>query len=371
MLIYKTYKLISVTVLLLLLSAGCTTTHSVPAPDRTQTPVPSNQQVLQEPATRSPAPRESEQISPPAPQQLHKTPESEKTQVAVEVKVDFTDIEFVQLRLAEYENKFQYWLELYGVAREGELAEELTALEADCIQNFERILIGYSLLLERLMQSDVVPFERIATVDPKKMQQLDIAFLESRCNELLVMDIPGQYELRPEAPPGLSFDALQHFPDKKPSLATRMNYGLALQFTGQVEAAARHFKNMLGSGDLTVEPLTLQRIIADLLLAGGNVAAAESYYDSIILGHESIGTEKTWAEEQLAFMRSVDPESEDMTAYMKLLREFQMYDYRVDAARANEAVNIFAAEYAGSPVAVSALRLKTFAMDQLKLWFSR
>ncbi len=395
MLICKTYKLMSVTALLLLLSAGCATTQSVPAPSRTQTPVPSNQQVLQEPAARSPAPREAEQISLPEPQQLHKSPEAEKTREIVEVKVDYADIEFVQLRLAEYENKFQYWLELYEVAREGELAEELTALEADCVQNFERILIGYSLLLERLMQSDVVPFERIATVDPKKMQQLDIAFLESRCNELLAMDIPGQYEFRPEAPSGLSFDALQeeiaslveqgdyqealftyarlgqHFPDKKPSLATRMNYGLALQFTGQVEAAARHFKNMLGSGDLTVEPLTLQRIIADLLLAGGNVAEAESYYDSIILGHESIGTEKTWAEEQLAFMRSVDPESEDMIAYMKLLREFQMYDYRVDAARANEAVNIFASEYAGSPVAVSALRLKTFATDQLKLWFSR
>jgi len=58
-----------------------------------------------------------------------------------------------------------------------------------------------------------------------------------------------------------------------------------------------------------------------------------------------------------------------MIAYIKLLREFRMYDYKIVALRLNEAINAFEAHYTGSPFAVSALRLKTFALDQLKSWF--
>ena len=395
MLTCNTFKLIIVSTFLSFLSAACSTTHSSTTSDRTDIAVPSGREVLQERAPQSSTPLEAEQISLPKPQPVFELSDSREPTETREVKVDFADIEFVQRRLAEYENKFQYWLEISETAQEGKLAEELTALETECVQNMERILTGYSLLLERMQQSESVPFDKIASVDPNEMQQLDIAFLESRCSELLAMDIAGQDEFMPEAAPGLSFDAVQEvvgsqveqgnyqealfayaritqdFPDRRPSLATRLNYGLALQYTGQVEAAARHFKNMLESGDLTIEPLSLQREIADLLLASGNVAAAESYYDSIILGHQSIGIENTWAEEQLAFLRSVDADSEDMVAYMKLLREFQMYDYRIDAPRLNEAINRFAAEHAGSPVAVSALRLKTFAQAQLESWFGR
>jgi hypothetical protein len=81
--------------------------------------------------------------------------------------------------------------------------------------------------------------------------------------------------------------------------------------------------------------------------------------------------EKSWATEQLAFLRSVDPESEDMIAYTKLLREFQIYDYRVHSVALNEKINVFTAEHTGSPFAVSALRLKTFTIEQLNSWFGR
>ena len=37
----------------------------------------------------------------------------------------------------------------------------------------------------------------------------------------------------------------------------------------------------------------------------------------------------------------------------------------------NEAIQAFTTEYAGSPVSVSAMRLKAFAVDQLKSWFGR
>jgi predicted metal-dependent hydrolase len=397
MLTPKTFKLIIVSIFLAFLLNGCGATRPVTSTGSVQAPAPSSQQEIEQPVFQSPPPEQVEREIDESAQTSSSLPlfEPEGSMETGEAKLDYADIQFIQLRLDEYEHRFESWLEISELKQEGDLTEELTASETECVQRLERILSGYGLLLERMLWSDSVPLDRIATLDLNKMQQLDIAFLESGCDELLVMDIAPQYEFTPEAEPKLSFAAAQEviissveqetyleallsyehlardFPDQEPSLSTRMSYGLALQYTGQIKAAARHFKNMYESGDLSVSPLSLQREIADLLLASGNVAAAESYYERVLFGHELIGAEKTWAGEQLAFLRSVDAESEEMVAYMALLREVQMYDYRIDAPRLNEAIDVFATQYTGSPVAVSALRLKTFAKDQLKSWFSR
>jgi tetratricopeptide (TPR) repeat protein len=387
MLSSKISKPIIMSAFLASLLTGCGPTYSGPPSDKAITPEPSSRQVMQEQASQSQAP------VPPA----SRVPAfgTEAPPESREVKLDAADIEFVRHRLDEYGKKFEYWLEFSEMAQEEKLAEEVTALEPECMQKLERILSGYSLLLEKMQKNDTIPLDQLAAVDPKKIQQLDIAFLESRCGELLAMDIPAQHEVVPEPKPKLSFDAAQKviaakveqgryqealsaygqlaldFPDQKPFLATRLNYGLALQYNGQVEAAARHFTDLLESGELSIDPIRLQREIADLLLASGNVAAAESYYDKVIQGYGSIGAEKTWAEEQLAFLASVDPGSAGMAAYVKLLREFQTYDYRIDAPRLNEAIQDFAVQYAGTPFAVSALRLKTFAPEQMRSWFER
>jgi len=393
----KTFKLIIVSAFLAFLLSGCGGIQPVVTSGGPEAPAPSRQQPMPAPAAQPPLP---EQVGPqidgtaatPFPGSIF--PSGEATG-AREVQPDPADIEFVQHRLAAYGSRFEYWLAISATAQEDELTAELTAPEADCMQQLDRILSGYSLLLETMQQGDTLPVDRLAAADPKKIQQLDIAFLESGCGELLAMDMPAPYEFTPAAEPKLSFAAAQEviasyaergsyqeaiiayerfvrdFPDQKPSLSIRLAYGLSLQYTGDVAAATTHYKNMLASGDLAIEPLSLQREIADLFLADGNIAAAESYYERVISGHESIATEKTWAEEQLAFLHSMAPGSDDMVAYMKLLREFQKHDYRVDAPRINNAINVFVAQHAGSPVAIRALQLKAFAVDQLKLWFDR
>jgi len=409
MLPYNAFKPFTVTILLAFLIYGCGATRPVTPAGRVQSPEPASQEVIQEAAIQSQGPEQVEQktaepalTSPPS--RVFQPEESTETR---KMELDSADIEFIQRRLDEYGNKFESWLEFSELTQEDDAAEELTASETECVQELERILNGYSLLLERMHLSgysllldrmqpdDTVAFDSIATADLKKMQQLDIAFLESRCGELLAVDFAPRYEFLPETEPKLSFAAAQEviaanveqgayqeallsygrlaqdFPDQAPSLSTQMNYGLALQYTGQIEAAAAHFTSMLQADELSIGTLSLQREIADLLLASGNVDAAASYYDNVLFGHEAIGTETKWAEEQLAFLREVDPESEDMAAYIALLREFQTYDYRIDAPRLNEAINAFATQYTGSPVAVSALRLKTFVKEQLKSWFSR
>ena len=395
MLTFKTFNIIIVSLIFFAGLNGCGATYSVPAPAVSEEPAPVTQVTLPETEAEPPSAIQEEQKIEESPQDVSQTyimARKGSTDYA-KVIVDYADIEFVQHRLIVYENKFEQWLEISEIAFKGLLAEEITSLETECMQKLETILSGYSRLMERMQQGETVSFGVIATIDPKEMQQLDIDFLESRCNDLLTMDIAEQYEPMPEAEPELSFAEAQEvmaslmlqdnyqdallayeslsldFPDQKPSVSTRLNYGRALQYTGQIEAAAKQFKSILESGDLSIEPLVIQRDIADLFLASNNSAAAEFYYDSMIMIHQSIDAEKAWAQEQLDFLRSLDPESEDMIAYIKFLREFETYDYKIHAPRLNKMIDAFAAEHEGSPIAASALRLKTFAMNHLNFWF--
>jgi len=394
---FNTFKLIIVSTALVSILSGCVTKPPGTSSDMARPPAPKSQSFEQKQQPRTAPPRQTDDdIS--YPQQVSSRQSVFGSRESAQIKsipVSYADMEFVQQRLNEYQIKLDEWLEISEIDQDGKLAEELSTRGIKCVQLLERILTGYSLLLERMQQSQTVTADKIATIDPKKMQQLDIAFLESRCGEILTMDTPAQQmptvgeelqysfdeaqeiiishvnnENYPEALFGYSSLSLD-YPEQRPSIFTQLNYGLALQYTGQVEAAAKHFNEMLTSGDLSVEPLSLQLEIADLLLASGNVAAAESYYEGFMLAQKSIEAEKSWATEQLAFLRSVDPESEDMIAYTKLLREFQIYDYRVHSVALNEKINTFATEHTGSPVAVGALRLKTFTIEQLNSWFGR
>lgn len=397
MVLYRTFRFGIVLTAFIALLNGCVPQQPRTSSEMAQPDAPSSQERGMETLTRTaPAGRTEQNIksSPEFSTQQSIFGRVETTQVE-RIPVSFADVEFVQQRLNEYQVKLGQWLEISEAAAESDLAGEISERGAECVQLLERILTGYSLLLDRMQQSETVPVDKIATVDPRKMQQLDITFLESRCSEILSTDSQAQPDFVEETGPPSSFEEtqkiineqvntqnyhealigyaglLQDYPGQEPSISTQLNYGFALQYTGQVEEAAKHFSKMLASGELAVEPLSLQLDIADLLLASGNIGAAESYYENFILAHKSIEAEKKWAAEQLDFLRSAEPESGDMLAYMELLHEFQVYDYRIHSVALNEKLNTFITEHAGSPVAVSAQRLKTFTVDQLNSWFGR
>lgn len=385
------------TVLVAIFLGGCAATPSETSSEMTGPPAPKSQDFEQgQQSQTAPSIQTGKDITPPPQVSLKESFLSSKESTQIKrVPVSYADAEFVQQRLNEYQIKLDQWLEISEVTDKSKLAEQLSTRGFECLQLLEWILTGYSSLLERMQQGETVSVDKTDTVDPKRMQQLDITFLESRCGEILAMETSVRPELTTEEEPQYSFDEAQEiiishvenenfheallgysnlptdFPGQKPAIFTQLNYGLALQYTGQVEAAARHFNKMFDSGDLSVEPLSLQLEIADLLLASSNIDAAKSHYESFILAHRSIEAEKLWAMEQLAFLRSVDSESEDMLAYTKLLREFLIYDYRIHSVALNKKINTFATEHAGSPIAVSALRLKTFTIEQLNLWFGR
>ena len=335
---------------------------------------------------------EEPSLIPPLPPDT-RTPELAESE---ELQTAYADMEFVQQRIYEYQYKYEQWLEALAAGEQEEPLQETSLRQAECFQTLERILAGYRLLLEEMQANETIPGGETPTPTPSRIQQLDIAFLESSCSELLGMETQPVEEDRTAAEePELSFaaaqksittdielgnyqDALasyailsQDFPGQKPSLATELNYGRALQYTGQLEAAAAHFNKMLSSDDLSINILSLQLEIANLYLASGDIPAAESHYESLLQAHKSVEGEKSWAMEQLAFMRSTAPESEDMNAYLQLLQEFQTHDYRIHAAELNKKAEQFAANHVGRPVSERGLRLKSFTLAQLQAWFGR
>ena len=393
----KAFIFIIVSTALVFLLGGCGTLPSKTSSDMAEPTAPESQDIEQVQQPQITPPRQTEQnISATQEDSLEQSifGSEDPTQIK-RVPVNSADLEFVQQRFNEYQVKLDQWLKISEFDEESKLAGELSSRGIECAKLLERILTGYSLLLEKMQQSQTVPVDKTETVDPKKMQQLDIAFLESQCGEILAMDTSVQSESATGEELQYSFDEAQEiitshveyenfqeallgystlatdYPEQKPAIFTRLNYGHALQYTGKIEEAARHFSKLLASDDLSVDPLSLQLEIADLYLASGNIAAAESYYENFILAQQSIEAEKLWAMEQLAFLRSVDSESEDMLAYTKLLHEFLKYDYRIHSVALNEKINTFASEHAGSPIAVNALRLKTFTIEQLNAWFGR
>jgi len=344
-----------------------------------------------------PARQTEQDISPPPQVSLKKESVFDKSEPDQKERlpVSYADLEFVRQRFNTYQAKLDRWAEISEVTEKSKLAEKLSAKGFECIQLLEWVLTGYRSLLERMEQGEIAPVDETDMLAHPKMLQLDITFLESGCNDVLAIDIPAQPESAKEEESHYSFDEAQkifvshvrnenfhealleytnfstNYPGQKPAILTQLNYGLALQYTGQVEAAARHFSKMLNSGDLLVSPLNLQLKMADLLLASGDIAGAESYYENFIQELKAVEAKKTWAMEQLAFLRSIDPESEDMIEYTKLFRKFMGYDYKVHSDELNEKINTFARTHAGSPFAVSILRLKAFTIEQLNFWLGR
>lgn len=364
-----------------------------PASAMPEKPTPEIQPVLTEPVFQpSPPVQTEEEKTEPLPAAI---PEPEETSETRPVYVNYGDIEFVQHRLIVYENKYKQWLDISEAPLPDSLAKEIASQKTECVNKLEAIQNGYKQLMKMMQLAESLPSAPAASVNPKNMQQVDIGFLEGRCNGLLTLSIADLGEGKPKAEPKTLFleeqeniaaymregnyskviltytNLTQNFPDQELPLSTRLNYFRSLKYTGQVEAAARYFKNLLASDNFSINPITIQREIADLLLADAKVDTAKFFYNNLIQEQRSLDAEKTWAQEQLAFLNSVEPDSEDMIAYMKLLREFKSFDYRVYAPRLNKMVNDFANEHAGSPIAVSALRLKTFAVNQLKAWFGR
>ena len=378
---------------IIFLFTGCAATQTATTKKRPAAPASKVQ----------PAPVRAQQQEIPAQKMKHAEPlnsslisskfTAEKTAALQEITVSLADIEFVEKRLWAYEKKYLQWLEITDKIQPGDDPAARPDVE-DCAQQLEQILAGYSLLFERMLHNKTVPLDKIDTVDPSRMQQLDIAFLEGRCAELLGPDtmfadgflaeeeLPSFDQIAEQVAASLAAgnyqkvianytQLLQLFPSRAPDFSTQYLFGLALQHTGQVETAARHYNKMLAAAGHIVGQASLQRQIADLLLAAGDPAAAISAYETLDMTYNSFAAEKTWADEQLAFLRSADPDTDKMIAYMKLLREFMANDYKIHGAELNEKLYTFALDYAGNPITDEAMRLKAFSESQLRFWFAQ
>ena len=196
MVIFKSFKSIIVSTALVAFLAGCAASPPRTSPGMAEPPASTSQKQEQEQQSQiaSSKQTETDTSQPSKISSLSIFKRNQLSQVK-RVPVSLVDMEFVQQRYTEYQMKRNQWLEISAIDQKSELSEELITRNIECLQLLERLLTGYSLLLDRMQQSETIPVDKITTVDPKKMQQLDIAFLESRCDEILTTGTSAQNEL--------------------------------------------------------------------------------------------------------------------------------------------------------------------------------
>ena len=192
---------------IILLITGCASTQTATSKKRPETVVPKVEHAPDRAQRQEVSAQKVKRAEPLNSSLISSKFKQENTAARQEITVSLADIEFVEQRLWSYEKKFHQWLEITDKIQAG---DDPTARpdDADCVQEFEKILAGYSLLFERMLHNKTVPLDKFHTVDPSRMQQLDIAFLESRCAELLGHDTIFADNFLTEAEEEPSFDQL-------------------------------------------------------------------------------------------------------------------------------------------------------------------
>lgn len=306
------------------------------------------------------------------------------------VREEKRKLDYIEQRLAAYERKFQQLLE----RREMETGQVPGRLDQttwyECITRFDKLLSGYTGLQDRIKQGGGVA----AGPDLEDLLQQDIDFLESDCEKQAVGGsvaggpegpVAGRMEqARAEAETTIDhqFKAGQYreaigtyraltetYPEVKTSLAASRQYGLSLLYSGDNEAAAAFFNQLLPgavTGADTTMPWELQRLAADLQLANGNLSAAKKLYDSLVAASEPFDAEINWANMQLALLASVD-NNRQMSDYRDLLQDYLLFERKGQGGRAllSKADNLSQA-YPDTKVADSAIQIK--AMVKKRLW---
>jgi len=264
------------------------------------------------------------------------------------------DIAYVEQRLAAYEKKFQQWLELQKNKGGAEQDSSTPMAWDDCMARFEDLLTGYTRLRDRMLDGLSSQNGLKQEIDTRQIFSQDVSFLESDCEKLLIFGssaaatkqyggadratairqaeaLIDQYFQEEEYEEVISLYQLlpETFPEREASLTTDMQYGLALIHTGQIEVATYVFQDihdMLSAVRQIMEPWTMQRQMADLLLATGNFTKAKSQYENLINSYDSFNDQNAWAMIQLGILDEFRASDGKLADYRDLLQDYLIFN---------------------------------------------
>jgi len=305
-------------------------------------------------------------------------------------------IRYIEKRVTLYEKKFQQWLELHP--QEDTDFSPWPSLDPDsCLDKLDALLSGYTELLNLLRSGLSTDESARQQQGMHEMLQLDIAFLESDCENSVSPRMPApengrmadgepeiaaaqaerlinQYFTEEDYEQVIAVYQLliKTYPAVVPSPGCTKKYGLARLHTGDIEEATDVFRQALTElepKNQVLDPWALQRLTADLLLAEGKPAEAQAMYEKLLASSETFNNVYTWANHQLALIDAYAVTDPQMTYYLDLLRAALVFDRKnlspLDLlAKADKIIRTFP----NTPVADNAIQIRQDIENQLREW---
>jgi hypothetical protein len=308
-------------------------------------------------------------------------------------------LDYIEQRLTSYEKKFQQWLDLHP--QDDTDANQWSALASDsCLDKLNALLSGYTNLRNQLQLTVLSADMSKPQSTVQEILQLDIAFMESECEKRLSQPAsrpahaysqgkdPVLEARHAEKTIDTFFNEQQYgqviavfqlftktYPTVTPSLQTLRQYALAQLHGNDIDEAIDAFSQALAvfdTNDQTLEPWTLQRQLADLLLASGRSSEARKMYKKLLTSSDSYTQNYTWATRQLALLEGSSPTGTQMTYYLDLLRAALVFNMKSHnpmdlLAKADKIAQLFP----NTPVADNAIWIKQDFENQHREWIDK
>jgi hypothetical protein len=297
----------------------------------------------------------------------------------------------IEKRRAAYEEKYREWQALAKQLAAG--GQESPAPLPQCLRMASSLHDSYSRLREQAAAAPAAAGQPgPPRLDPWEVLRADIVYLESEC-DAVYQQLSGKLESMPqeqmapvaklEVVVGRYVEEQQYeealvayrnlerrFPGWQPSFSTRRAYGQALLHSGQLDKAAPVLREVLPHLP-PAEQLAAKRLVADLLWATYKHEEAKSLYQSLAYQFGNWKDDERWVADQLALLENLDTRSEEMAAYIALLRIYLTFDGRRLPAGLEGKVAQTAQKFPGSMIAERGRQLLQRATEQSRSWQDR
>ncbi len=262
-------------------------------------------------------------------------------------RTQMPDLSDLEARIGVYQNKLSRWIRLEENLVSLDMDEALLVRLQECKLFTEQILSDYKTLREIILAEHEVNRELLASWEFFKQ---DVEYLESGCEkvyagcsenvnswldefnvitaEQLEMAISNFAASKKYNDILAGFEQLtKSFPERKPGVKTRIEYTNALVQTGKINEAVDILKGVAADLKFTETDIhVVNRKLADMLFAIGNIADAKVYYQELSQFYLSLGKEERWTSDQLNLLENVDPNTSELQAFLTFLEKYIVFD---------------------------------------------
>jgi len=295
-------------------------------------------------------------------------------------------------RIYAYEQKLEALRQLQEQSAATVPSQETLNLMSECRVQLQDILVEYNALHQRLLKkTDLSAAQLLAGESLLNLTERDITYLESDClslfNEKPVTPqqavtrsgtlFASEQQLRNYSVSG-EFDKVislyEQLPlqvGQQPSFDTTFLYGQALLKSRREAEARKVFTDLLKTirqNDQAQWEFRLMQLIGDLEFGLEIYDGARGRYSELVDVYDDLGAKNEWAKQQLSALDRNVYQTEEVSAYARLLISYLSYNPDRDGYDVVKRAQEYRAKYPYSPVSSNADILLELAKREADLW---